>query len=241
MMKGILQIACLLALSLAPAWASTRTDCTTYASPSGGGDGTSPSKPITLTSAISSATAGSVICVMGGNYSLADVVAPTQSGTSSRWITVEDYGDSPAVLAYTGGATPASGNHNMFQWYHSGYDTFPENWTGAPSYWKVRGLTVDGNGYATNAFLCQGGHHLEFADNYVKNTLRSAIATVACDYVTANRNEIWHNGYNPNAVTYTTGATSAISFNSTQYWPDKASSSPGFHNIAANNARLTAN
>ena len=108
--------------------------------------------------------------------------------------------------------------------------SFPSN----PSYLEFRGLRLDGNGKALDGFFCAGSHHLRFIGNSISNTGGAGIASVTCDYLTADGNMVYHNGYIPATAGKTRkyySWTSGISFNSNQ-WYDAYS---GFHNVISNN------
>jgi serralysin len=160
---------------------------------------------------------------MGGTYSLSSTFDPPHSGTPSSWIVYKDYGDGAVNIVWTG-AADASPMIKM----NGG--SFPSN----PSYLEFRGLHLDGRGNALDGFFCMGSHHLRFIGNSVSNTGGAGIASVTCDYLTMDHNEISHNGYIPasagsNAQYYSW--TSGISLNSNQ-WFDNYS---GFHNVISNN------
>ena len=79
-----------------------------------------------------------------------------------------------------------------------------------------------------------GSHHLRFIGNSISYTGGAGIASVTCDYITADHNTINHNGYIPasagsNAQYYSW--TSGISLNSNQWFDTYG----GFHNIVSNN------
>src|SRR5947199_8880567 len=67
----------------------------------------------------------------------------------------------------------------------------------------------------------------------MRNTGGSWVGTRDCDYLTADHNTVYHNGYMPasTSVPQWYGWTNGISFNSDQ-WFDTY---PGFHNVIANN------
>jgi hypothetical protein len=208
---------CLLVLVMAigSAGAQLATDCTLYASPAGGGNGSTSSTPTTFQSAASATVAGSVVCLEGGTYELSSTFNPPHSGTSSAWIVYKAYGDGPPVINWTG---CSGAGCRMFAM--SG--TFPNG----PHYIEFNGLNLDGKNLATNGFSCTGSHHLRFLNNNIKNTGGAGIATIECDYLTSDHNVISHNGYAPCC-----GWTSAISYNSNQFFDSNA----GLHNVISNN------
>jgi hypothetical protein len=204
---------------------SSSTTCSLYASPSGSdqNSGGSPASPKTFFGAAAATRPGSVVCLLGGTYSLSSAFKPPMSGTSSAWIIYRNYGDAPVKFVWTG-AADASPMFDM----NGG--SFPSN----PAYLEFRGLNLDGGGKAGDGFFCRGSHHLRFIGNSISNTGGSGIGTIKCDYLTADHNIVDHNGYIPagagnNAKYYSW--TSGISFNSNQ-WHD---SYAGFHNIISNN------
>src|SRR5207253_3960760 len=91
----------------------------------------------------------------------------------------------------------------------AGGTTFP---TG-PSYLEFRGLNFDGGGNAGDALFCRGGHHLRVIGNSMSNTGGSGVGTRDCDYLTADHNTVYHNGYMPasTSVPQWYGWTSGIS------------------------------
>lgn len=197
---------------------------TLYASPSGDdkNSGNTAADPKTLSGAASLTKPGSVVCLLSGTYPLNSSFQPPQSGSSSAWIVFKNCGG-PVNLVWTGAADAQP----MIR-IHGG--KFPSG----PAYLEFRGLKLDGRGKALDGFYCEGSHHLRFIGNSISNTGGAGIASVACDYLTADHNIIYHNGYIPpgagkNAKYYSW--TSGISFNSNQ-WYDRY---PGFHNIIANN------
>jgi hypothetical protein len=204
--------------------ASTSTDCTLFASPSGSSSnsGTSPSAPKSFSAAAAASVPGSVVCLLGGTYNLSSSFNPPNSGSPSSWIVYKNYDTTPVNFVWTGAADASA----MFRFNGGG---FPSN----PAYLEFRGFNLNGNGNAADGFFCRGSHHLRFIGNSISNTGGSGIASIDCDYLTADHNLINHNGYIPagtaNPQWYSW--TSAISFNSNQ-WFD---SYPGFHNIIANN------
>jgi hypothetical protein len=209
---------CLLVLLMAigNAAAQVATDCTLYVSPSGSGNGGSPSTATTLTGAQRASTPGAVICMLGGSYSLGSTFYVNHSGTSSAWIVYKAYGDGAVNINWTG---PSGPGNSMI---HMGQATFPNG----PHYIEFNGLNLDGKLRATSGFFCGNGHHLRFLNNSVKNTGGAGIAAVQCDYVTSDHNLMFHNGYAPCC-----GWTSAISYNSNQF----LDSYPGLHSIISNN------
>ncbi len=198
--------------------------CTLFVSPSGkdADSGTSPTSPKSLSGAAAVARPGSVACLLGGDYSLNSSFKPRSSGTASSWIVYRNYGDGPVNIIWNGAADASA----MF---YLGGGSFPSS----PAYLEFRGLNLDGKGNAADGFFCRGSHHLRFISNSISNTGGSGIASINCDYLTADHNVIHHNGYMPSttAVPADYGWTSGISFNSTR-WFDSYS---GFHNIISNN------
>jgi hypothetical protein len=194
---------------------STASNCTLFASPSGNdsNSGSSSSDPKTFTGAAAASQPGSVVCLLAGTYNLSSTFYPPTGGSPSSWITYQSYGNGSVNFLWTAGAT----GQPMFK---LGGGSFP---SGA-AYLEFRGFNLDGQNDALDGFLCQGGHHLRFIGNSISNTGGSGVGAVNCDYLTSDHNLINHNGY-------LYGWTSAISYNSTQ-WFD---SYPGFHNIVSNN------
>jgi len=186
-------------------------DCTLYASPAGNNSnsGTSPRSPKTFSGAASATIPGSVVCLLGGSYNLSSTFYPPASGSPSSWIVYKNYGDGAVNFVWTGAANASS----MF---YLGGGSFPSG----PAYLEFRGLNMNGNGNAADGFFCRGAHHLRFIGNSISNTGGSGIASINCDYLTADHNLINHNGYIPpgTAVPGDYGWTSGISYNSTRWF-----------------------
>jgi hypothetical protein len=174
--------------------------------------GATPTSGITLLTAAQVAVAGDVVCIEPGNYSLTSTFAPAHSGNPSDWITFTNYGTGVVNIVWAGAA-----DGSMVHMYGS---SFPNG----PSYIQFNGLTLNGQNNAAIGFFCQGSHHLKFTYNTVEDMGSAGIASVDCDYLTADHNIVYHNGYN-------TGWSSGISFNSNQ-WFDAYT---GLHNIVSNN------
>jgi hypothetical protein len=204
--------------------ASTATNCTLFASPSGSdsNSGTSSSAPKSFQGAANSTQPGSVVCLLGGTYNLSSSFYPSISGTPSSWIVYKNYDSTPVNFVWTGAA-------NASAMFYFGSGSFPSG----PAYLEFQGLNLNGNGNAADGFFCRGSHHLRFLSNSISNTGGSGIASIDCDYLSADHNLINHNGYIPSSAANPSwySWTSAISFNSTQ-WFDNYS---GFHNIISNN------
>jgi len=202
------------------------SDCTIFASSSGNdaNSGTSATAPKTFNGAAAATQPGSVVCLLAGTYNLSSSFNPPTNGSPSAWIVYKSYGDGAVNFVWTGAADASP----MFR-LGAGGTTFP---TG-PSYLEFRGLNFDGGGNAGDALFCRGGHHLRVIGNSMSNTGGSGVGTRDCDYLTADHNTVYHNGYMPasTSVPQWYGWTSGISFNSDQ-WFDTY---PGFHNVIANN------
>lgn len=198
--------------------------CTLFASPLGKDTnaGLDLSSPKSFLGAAETARPGSVVCLLSGSYTLSSSFIPPASGKPTAWITYKGYGDGPVNFVWNGPADASP----MFKF---GDGHFPSG----PAYLEFEGFNLDGQGKAADGFFCRGAHHLRFVSNAIFNTGGSGIGSLDCDYLTANRNIIHHNGYLPQSTTVPQwySWTSAISFNSDQ-WFDRY---PGFHNIIANN------
>jgi hypothetical protein len=197
--------------------AQTRQACTLYVGPNGAANnsGTTPTSPITLLQSAALATAGDVVCIEPGTYSLSRTFYPSHSGNPNAWIVFTNYGGGVVNILWAGG--PNASDQNMFHLYSA---TFPDG----PSYIEFHGLTLNGQNSASNGFFCQGSHHVRYVGNTVINQGSAGIGSVLCDYQTADHNIVYHNGYND-------GRSSGISQNSNQ-WLDGYY---GFHNIVSNN------
>ena len=203
---------------------STASDCTLFASPSGSSSnsGTSPSSPKSFSSAAAASGPGSVVCLLGGTYSLSSSFSPPTSGSPSSWITYKNYDSTPVNFVWSGGS-------NASAMFYIGGGSFPSG----PAYLEFRGLNLNGNTNAADGFFCRGSHHLRFISNSISNTGGSGIASIDCDYLTSDHNLINHNGYIPSGTANPQwySWTSAISYNSNQWFDNYA----GFHNIISNN------
>ena len=203
---------------------TTATDCSLYASPSGSdsNSGTSSSSPKTFQGAANSTQSGSVVCLLGGTYSLSSSFSPPTSGSPSSWITYKNYDSTPVNFVWSGGS-------NASAMFYIGGGSFPSG----PAYLEFRGLNLNGNTNAADGFFCRGSHHLRFISNSISNTGGSGIASIDCDYLTSDHNLINHNGFIPSGTANPQwySWTSAISYNSNQWFDNY----PGFHNIISNN------
>ena len=204
--------------------ASTASDCTLFASPSGSSSnsGTSASSPKSFSSAAAASGPGSVVCLLGGTYTLSSSFSPPTSGSPSSWITYKNYDSTPVNFVWSGGS-------NASAMFYIGGGSFPSG----PAYLEFRGLNLNGNTNAADGFFCRGSHHLRFISNSISNTGGSGIASIDCDYLTSDHNLINHNGYIPSGTANPQwySWTSAISYNSNQWFDNYA----GFHNIISNN------
>src|SRR5437660_483496 len=203
---------------------TTATDCTLYASASGSdsNSGTSSSSPKTFQGAANSTQSGSVVCLLGGTYTLSSSFSPPTSGSPSSWITYKNYDSTPVNFAWSGGSNASAMSY-------IGGGSFPSG----PAYREFRGLTLTGNANAAAGLFSRGSHHLRFISNSISNTGGSGIASIDCDYLTSDHNLINHNGYIPSGTANPQwySWTSAISYNSNQWFDNY----PGFHNIISNN------
>ena len=202
--------------------ASTSTDCTLYASPSGGGNGTSSSSPLTFSAAASATQPGSVVCLLGGTYNLSSTFVPPNSGSPSSWIVYKNYDSTPVNFVWTGAADAEP----MFK---VGNGSFPSG----PAYIQFQGLNLNGSGTAADGFFCRGGHHARFIGNSISDTGGSGIGSINCDYLVADHNLISHNGYIPSStsVPQDYSWTSAISYNTSEFFDNYT----GIHSVISNN------
>jgi hypothetical protein len=204
--------------------ASTSTDCTLYASPSGSdsNSGSSPSAPKSFQGAANSTQPGSVVCLLGGTYDLSSTFDPPNSGSPSSWIVYKNYDSTPVNFVWTGAADAEP----MFK---VGDGSFPSG----PAYIQFQGLNLNGSGTAADGFFCRGGHHARFIANSISDTGGSGIGSINCDYLTADHNLINHNGYIPSSTSVPQyySWTSAISYNS-HLWFDNYT---GIHSVISNN------
>jgi hypothetical protein len=192
---------------------AAETSCTLYVAANGStrNSGTTTSSPITVQQAAQVATAGDRVCLASGTYNIASTIQPTHSGNANAWITYTSY-NGTVNLVWTGG-----GGQDMVHFYNA---TFPDG----PGYLAFNGLVLNGSNKAANGFFCQNSAHLKFTYNTVENMGSAGIGSVKCDYLTSDHNSLFHNGYSG-------GWSSAISYNSTQWFDSYG----GFHNFVTNN------
>lgn len=204
--------------------AALATDCTLYAAAYGGD--TQPgtlSQPLSFFGAAQTATAGAVVCLLGGRYELGCTVYIQNSGSPSTWITFKNFGDGEVLMVWKGGLT--CGDFPMIKLDSTRAGAQPTN------YVQFIGLTLDGQGTALDGFACFSNHDLRFSKNAIVNTGGAGIATVGCNYVTADHNILNHNGYFPPGAPSDFSGTSGISFHNNAC-NDTYS---GFHFVAASN------
>lgn len=205
--------------------ATLATGCTLYAAANGkdSNSGTTLSSPKTLQGAADATVPGSVVCLLGGRYSLSCTFYVPNSGSSSAWITYESYGDGDALIVWTGGYT--CGDYPMIKMDSTRVGAVPTN------YLQFIGLTLDGQGTALDGFFCNSNHDLRFLDNVISNTGGAGVQTLNCNYVVSDHNIINHNGY------VLAGAPSGYSFTSGISYKDNPCNDgyTGVHFVASNN------
>jgi len=184
------------------------TACTLYASPSGSpeNDGTTPYNPLTFRAAADRTRPGDIVCLLSGTYSLAATFYITRSGSPTAWIVYRSY-DGGARLVWT-----ATGQDDMLQI------------TAGTRHIEINGLTFDGNNQAYTGIKANSTSHVRMIGNNIVNAGASGVATYRSDYITVDRNKIYHTGYGY-------GWGSGISLNA-NVWYDQAQN---FHNIVTNN------
>src|SRR5580704_7291663 len=101
--------------------------CTFYVGPNGAANnsGTTPTSPITLLQSAALATAGDVVCIEPGTYSLSRTFYPSHSGNPNAWIVFTNYGSGVVNILWTAGSNAS--DKNMFHLYNA---IFPDG----PSY-----------------------------------------------------------------------------------------------------------
>src|SRR5947199_113829 len=84
--------------------ASTSSDCTLFTSPSGSSSnsGTSASSPKSFPSAAAASGPGSVVCLLGGTYTLSSSFSTPTSRSPSSWITYRNYNSNQWFDNYPG-------------------------------------------------------------------------------------------------------------------------------------------
>ncbi len=122
---------------------TTKTTTTTasssnaiYASSNGNGSGTY-SNPMSISNAISNASAGKTIYLLAGTYNLSSMLTLSKNGTSSNKINLIAYNNGNVILDFSGQSTGSS-NRGLFV---------------SGDYWYIKGITVKNagdNGY----FVC---------------------------------------------------------------------------------------
>lgn len=206
------------------AMATLSASCTLYASPSvangSGKSGLTIANAVSLVDAAAKTTPGSVVCLLGGTYLLANSFAPTKSGTASAWIIYRPYNPGGATLKWNSTASQPM----VYLLTTNTRDL---------RYIEFNGLTFDGNSIGSNAIFCQtpssvtnntNPDHFRFVNNIIRNVGAAGIATIKCDYITSIGNRL-HN------IGMLTGWGSGISYN-TNVWSDNAAS---FHNLIIDN------
>jgi len=201
--------------------------CTLFASTTGldSNSGLDAQHPKTFQGGANATVPGSVLCLLGGTYKLSSSFNPPHNGTPGNYIVYRNNPGDVVNFVWTG----ASDASTMFR-LGTTSTVFPKG----PSYLEFRGFNFDGSKhYAADAIYCRGGHHINFINNFVKNTGGSGWGDRQCDYIIADHNIIYNNGYTPagTSVPQYYGWTSAISYNSHQ-WFDTYT---GFHSVISNN------
>ncbi len=136
--------------------AALATDCTLFAAAYG--SDTQPgtfAQPISFFGAAQTATAGAVVCLLGGRYELPCTIYIRNSGTSSAWITFKSYGDGDVLMVWKGGLT--CGDFPMIK-----LDSTRAGARGT-NYVQFIGLTLDGEGTALDGFA-YGTDYTQAAD-----------------------------------------------------------------------------
>src|SRR5256886_4473149 len=124
--------------------ASTASDCTLFASPSGSSSnsGTSSSSPKSFSSAASASGPGSVVCLLGGTYTLSSSFSPPTSGSPSSWITYKNYDSTPVNFVSSGGS-------NASAMFYIGGGPLPSR----PAYLQFPGLQPHRHAHSPHRFL----------------------------------------------------------------------------------------
>ena len=205
----------LILASAQAARAEVAKDCTLYVAADGKDtrSGRSPTAPTTLAGASRVSQPGSVICLKGGTYNLSSTFYPARGGTKDAWIVYKAYGDAPAEIVWIGGGSSS----DLIGFFGRTL------WTGQ-NYIEMRDLKLDGRNSAAYGFKCNNTHHLRFVGNEINNMSAGGIASVLCDYLTADANTVFLSGYNQ-------GWASGITFNSNQWYDGYT----GFHSLVLNN------
>jgi hypothetical protein len=162
------------------------TDCTIYASPSGGGNGASAETPTTLTGANSASAAGSVICFKGGTYNLGSI--SPHGGSAGNHIKWEPYGDSPVVFSYSGVDAPGNFMINLSN----------------QSYVDLVGFSMDGQNKSRACIDGTNANQITVSSTHEQNC-GSGIVFHKSDYLTIDHNQITHGGYDTGIIQDPTG------------------------------------
>ncbi|HWP58320.1 MAG TPA: hypothetical protein VNL14_10560 [Candidatus Acidoferrales bacterium] len=116
--RAVIQVAALLfALAAWAGLANAASSCTHYASPAGGGNGSSPTSPFKISNFWSVAAPGATLCLLDGQYTgSASMIKPPQklNGTSAAPITVKALNDGKVTIDGQGALTPVSLYYNDY-------------------------------------------------------------------------------------------------------------------------------
>jgi hypothetical protein len=195
--------------SQAAASRTARPACVWYAAPDGvpSHTGRSADSPLSLADAMTRPQAGDVVCLEPGTYLVSAPLYLSHSGTAQAPIVYRSDGGKAIVKRAAGGSS-----NEVFR---VGDGT---------RYVELQGLTIDGSNVAQNGVLCDRATHLRVADSTIVNVGSGGIVALRCDYLTVDRNRLWHVGYGR-------GWSSAISLNTSV----RANGYAGFHSYITNN------
>src|SRR2546429_1408696 len=135
---------------------SAAPNCTLFVSPAGkdANSGTSTTSPKSLSGAAAVARPGSIVCLLGGDYSLNSSFKPRSSGTASSWIVYKNYGDGPVNIIWNGAADASA-------MVYLGGGSLPSH----PAYLGVPRLHLDCRWSAAHRLFSRGSHHTSFLSN----------------------------------------------------------------------------
>jgi hypothetical protein len=190
--------------------------CSLYVSPTGSAtaSGLTPETATTIGTAKGKAVAGDTVCFLAGTY-ITGGISVNRSGAAGAPITYRGGVNGEAVIHWAG----TNGVRNNIQ-------------VGA-DYIEIQHLTLDGrsgSALARAGVKCDSGHHhVGVRFNIIRYTGSSGFLATGCDYLAAERNLIYHVGYDP-AV----GWGSGISYNQSggAFWADGYQ---GFHSYVVGN------
>jgi len=133
-------------------------------------------------------SAGSVLCLLGGSYNLSSSFT-SHSGSPSAWIVYKTTIPPPSTSSIPAPPMPLHLPH------HNG-GSFP---SGALLTSNSAAFNLNGQGNSGDAFWC-GGTLTSASSPTLARYRRLRRRTRDCDYLTADHNLVYHNGYLPSST-----------------------------------------